>query len=244
MCAYLKQTLLCIIVLVFTLTSPDASSGELSIGTAFEPPLSDSAETGALDLIIREAFARIGTDVNFVRLPAERSLINANLGIIDGDLVRVEGMKDMYPNLVQVPEKLLDFKFVGFSRNVQPNTTHWNSLKGYSVGFVCGWKILEKNIPKDNVTYVENADLLFTLLAKDRVDIIIHELYQGKWMAARKGITGLHILQPPLATKSMYLYLHTKHKDIIPRLRESLMEMKNDGTYEQIINAAFESVKE
>ena len=57
-------------------------------------------------------------EISIIFVPAERALRNVNDGIEDGNFLRIAGMSDKYPELVQVPEKLVVWEFVAFSRKV------------------------------------------------------------------------------------------------------------------------------
>ena len=82
-----------------------------------EPPFTTPDGQGFLDAVAGEAFRRAGVKLRLVKLPAERGLINANAGTEDGDLTRIAGLDTQYPNLVRVPEKLIDYEFTAFSKN-------------------------------------------------------------------------------------------------------------------------------
>ena len=87
-----------------------------------------------------ETFHRLDKTVLIKRPPAERGLINANLGIDDGDGPRIANLQDMnlYPNLVMVPEKLLDIEFVAFSVGGNIQIDNWNNLSTHNVGRITG----------------------------------------------------------------------------------------------------------
>jgi len=228
--------LLPLIFLLTTISSGYASQYKPTIvlSTFAGPPLSNNNRTGLYDRIIIEAFDRIGEEISIVNLPAERSLANANSGITDGDFVRISGLSKLYPNLIQVDEKIADFEFVAFTKkNIQ--VENWESCKPYHIGVVRGWKILETNLVGcASLTKVKNQDLLFTLLQKDRVDIIVYSRFEGHEIIKEKGLTNIKPLSPPLAVREMFLYLNKKHIIIIPALTNALKDMKMDGTYMQI----------
>lgn len=207
----------------------------LYIGSAFEPPISRIDQTGIVDRIVRQAFARIGENVLITHLPAERSLLNASQGINDGDLIRVDGLQSYYPDLVQVHEKLIDFEFVAFSKQPQILIDEWQDLSRYSVGIVRGWKILEEKAADALLTQVDSLALLMTLLETGRADLVIYERLAGLYAIQNMQITGVHQIEPPLAIQPMYLYVHRKHNDLVDPLVSALKEMKQDGTYQQII---------
>ncbi|MDT8336119.1 MAG: transporter substrate-binding domain-containing protein [Desulfurivibrionaceae bacterium] len=204
----------------------------LVLGTFVGPPLSNAGRTGFYDLVLIEAFGRIDRRIEIVSLPAERSLLNADSGITDGDFVRVAGLEGLYPNLIRVPEKIVDFEFVAFARDLDPPPVSWNALKSYDVAIVRGWKILEENVVEFN-SLVRTADQrqLFNLLGNDRVDIVIYSRFEGYALIRALGIKDARPLEPPLAIREMYLYLNDKHRDLVSPLAEALRAMKADNTY-------------
>ncbi|MFV1997224.1 MAG: substrate-binding periplasmic protein [Acidiferrobacterales bacterium] len=206
----------------------------LVLNTAFTSPLSNDSQSGFADVVVGEALQRIGYKLESVNLPAERALINANIGIDDGDLLRIKGLQKTYPNLIWVPEKIIDLEFVVFTRNKDFPVTGWRSLKPYSVAIVTGWKILERNITGTaTLTKVKNANQLFTLLLKDRVDVVVYERWVGLGYIKQHRIRGVKMLEPPLARRSTYVYLHKKHKHLVPKLAAALRAMKADGSYQR-----------
>ncbi len=211
------------------------SQQTLTLNTAFAPPVSNEQQTGFADQVVAEALKRIGYKLNTVRLPAERALINANRGIDDGDLSRVAGIEKKYPNLIRVPETIMTIDMVLFSKNM-PNFVFngWESVASYSLAIISGWKILEKNFARlgnrVEIIKTDNADQSFTLLQKDRVDFIAYSYWSGLGYLKAHNITNITLINPPLASPEFYIYLHKKHKKIIPELTAALKEMKKDGT--------------
>ena len=206
----------------------------LVLNTAFTAPLSNDQNTGFVDIVVREALARIGYDLETVRLPAERALINANAGIDDGDLLRIAGLQGIYPNLVQVPERIIGLEFVVFTRQEELRVDDWEDLAPLSVAIITGWKILERSIPDStHLTTVKNVDQLFTLLARDRVDAVVYSRRVGLGYLARHDIRRVRLLEPPLNRRDMYVYLHRKHQHLVPKLAAALRAMKADGSYQR-----------
>ena len=227
--------ILVFLVLFFFCFTTNTIARQLVLSTFAGPPLSTREENGFYDLILNEAFRRAGVDIEIVRLPAERSLANADQGITDGDFVRIAGLEKVYPNLVRVKEKIDDFEFVAFSRHVDIATTSWASLKPYSIAIVRGWKILEKNIfSEQSLVRTKNQRLLFTLLKKDRTDIVIYSRFEGYALLDRLGMQNVHVLEPPLTVREMFLYLNKKHAALAPALENNLREMKRDGFFAEI----------
>ncbi len=214
-----------------------AAEKVLILDSSVIEPLSNNRQTGFVDSILRKALNRIGYNLKSVKLPAERALINANTGIDDGDLLRIAGLQKIYPNLIQVPEKVMDMEFVIFTRHASFPVSGWKSLKPWSVAIITGWKILEQNITETAaLTKVKNADLLFKLLLKNRTDIIIYSRWLGLAYIKRHHLKNIRMLEPPLDKRSMYVYLNKKHQHLIPKLAASLRKMKQDGSYQRIFD--------
>jgi polar amino acid transport system substrate-binding protein len=94
-----------------------AQPAKLSLTTGGAPPLTASPNhPGFLPELAKALFKRIGVEVEVTTVPTERSLINVNSGIDDGDLFRVAGVEAEYPNVIRVPEKIMDNDFVAFTK--------------------------------------------------------------------------------------------------------------------------------
>ena len=207
----------------------------LTITTSMTAPLSRDDQTGFYDQILIEAFRRAGQPVRIAHLPTERSITNADLGITDGEFPRISGLRSIYPNLRIVPEKIVDFEFVAFTWRTDIQITDWSSCKPYNVAIVTGWKILEANLADvKSLIRVQNQQLLFTLLAKHRADIVVYSRFEGYEMIRKFDLKSILALEPPLAKREMFLYLHKEHLPLIPEIAKQLRSIKHDGTYDRI----------
>jgi polar amino acid transport system substrate-binding protein len=218
--------------------SPRPESPRLVLNSADGPPFSKPDETGIIDLVVKEAFRRVGIEINIIAVPAERALLNASEGIEDGIFSRIAGMSEKYPGLVQVPEKIVDFEFVAFSRKIDVETKGWESLQPYDIAIITGWKILEENIRGTRSLHkVRDVSILFNLLARDQVDIVIYSRLGGVFTIREMGLKEIKVLEPPLAGREMFLYLNWKHAGLVAPVSESLRKMKEDGTYQSIVGS-------
>jgi len=236
--ATLKQIF---IVVVFFYCSSAYSQKTIVLNTAFSYPVSTDSQKGFADQVLIEAFKRIGYKLETIRLPAERALINANRGIDDGEMARVAGLQKKYPNLIQVPESYLTLDMVLFSKKYPEFiVTGWDSMISHSLAIISGWKIMEKNFSKlgdkVNIIKTDNAIQSFTLLEKDRVDFIAYSNWSGLGYIKKNNIKNIKLLHPPLASPKLYVYLHKKHKEIVPRLSDAIKNMKDDGTITKVFN--------
>ncbi|MBK9020116.1 MAG: transporter substrate-binding domain-containing protein [Sulfuritalea sp.] len=193
----------------------------------------------ALHDLSKEAFRRIGVDFKLVSLPSERSLHSANLGEVDGEGLRVPGLASQYPNLVQVPERYIGISFVAFAKDASIRLDQgWDSLKSHRVAFINGWKLFEGNTGgARSVSKVDKAEQMFLMLDGGRIDLALYTLADGVALARHMGLSSIAPLAPALKDVDMYLYLHSKHEALVPKLAQALREMKADGSYNRILAA-------
>lgn len=212
--------------------TPAAEPQSLVLNSASAPPFATDAGDGFLDIIVGEAFRRAGLSFKLVRLSAERGLKNANDGIEDGELARIGGMEKMYPNLIPIPGKVLDYHFVAFTRHAQLNNASWESLQPLSVGYLRGWKIYERSLmPGTRVTVVDTPEQLFSILDKNRIDVALYERSLGTALVKTLGIKDVHVVEPSLTELEMFIYLHKKHAAKVPAVASALHDLKAEGFY-------------
>lgn len=216
----------------------DAAKADVfSLNSGHGPPLATDEQDGFVDTLEREILRRLGHDVVIQRVPAERSLLNVDTGIDDGNGPRIAGLTRLYPNIRQVSEPIMTYDFVAFTRDVDFVPTNWDSLRPYDTAIINGWKILEKNVVGTrSLTKVRGPEQLFALLMQGRVDVVIFEKWEGLHLIRELGLEGVRMLDPPLAQRDMYLYVNQKHEALLAPMAETLRQIKADGTYQSIFD--------
>ena len=231
-----KRTLL-VLSFFLMMTLPLYAEQTLVLSTPGNPPYHFPDQTGTLDLLVKEAFGRIGVNVSLQYFPPEKALIKANRGETDGDAVRVGGISSLYQNLLQVPAVAFKTSFVAFTKNPEVELTGWRDLESFNVGIIKGHKISEKMVTRTrSLTKADDLESLFKLLKNDKVDIAVCEQTFGFEMAKKLGMADIIVTDPPLEKLLFYIYLHRKHELLIPGLIKVLNDMQLDGTYNKIIN--------
>ena len=211
----------------------------LRINTGVTAPYVTEDGQGFLDLVIQEVFRRQGIKarINSYAGASARSLQMSNSGTDDGEALRIAGINQKFPNLVQVPESILENHFVAYSTRHKVPTQSWDDLKPFSVAYIIGWQIFQRNVKdtKDIVT-VRNPEQMFQMLNLERVDIALYEKWQGLALVRKMGIK-VHVLDPPLVKMKMFMYLHKKHQGMVGPTAAALKAMKDDGAYQQIFDS-------
>ncbi len=216
-------------------TSQATNEPTLVLSDGRRAPFNTEAADGFLDIVAGEAFRRAGLRLKVVELPSERGLLNANTGVDDGVLGRIAGLEKIYPNLIRVPEKLVDWHFVAFVRQAKLSNASWSALEGHSVGHIRGWKIFEANVPPGTqTTIVDTEEQLFSLLDKGRIDVALYERVMGLALAKKIGTEGFRVVEPSLAEREIFMYLNKKHADKVPAIAAALRGIKAEGLYTRV----------
>lgn len=229
----MKKALL-LAALLLLLLFPGTAEG-FTISSSYNNLLSNPEGQGILDRLMKEAFRRLGREVEIVYAETDRSLIDVNAGVFDADINRIEGLEQTYPHLVRVPEPNMEMQFTAFVKKALPLAS-WADLAPYRVGLVRGWKILEERTRSLPEVYTVPTEVhLFKMLDAGRIDAALYANRTGHAVVESLGLTGIWHIESPLETHPMYLYLHESRADLAEPLAVVLREMKADGSYEAIM---------
>ncbi|QOY52902.1 substrate-binding periplasmic protein [Candidatus Sulfurimonas baltica] len=219
------------IIFLITFSFLQASGQILTINSGYSFP-----ETNLLESIIKEGFKRAEIALKYQTLPNQRSLINANNGIDDGEAGRIWEISDHYPNLVRIPVAIHSIDIVVISRE-NLHIKKPLDLKFHNVGVIRGMKIAEQiaeNAKPLSITKTTNHITLIKMLSSNRLDVIVTSkiaLLSGLSETKEKN---LFMASKPLISSPIYMHLHKKHKKLIPKLEEAFNSMIKDGTLKQI----------
>ncbi len=242
----MKAMILSGLLIFISLVSPAPAYADSTIilSTIQRLPISNDLQTGLADRIATEAFRRIGIRAIIRKVPARRALRDANAGLHDGDLARIAGVTRTYPDLLPVPEITWVAEIVAFSKNSQITTPDWKSLEKYRTSYIRGWVVFENNLPDTPmVDKVVTPEALFKMLKMDRAELALYEKKMGYGLLSQQqNNSNIHALQPALTIEPIYIYLHRKHEDLLPREANAIREMKQDGSYETIVQDCLSEV--
>ena len=81
-------------------------------------------------------------------------------------------------------------------------------------------------VPKKNQSFVTTYEQAFGMLIHDRVDVVIGKPIVGaSYLRKHKHLRTSGKFQ----VQDIYIYLHKKHKKLIPKIELELQEMKDSG---------------
>lgn len=223
-----------LIIIVF-LAHPCYANSELFVDS--NPLLlTANPSSNIIDILTKDVLKRIGYDVKTNVLPVERALNNINQGIDDAMILCRNNKLESYPNLRQVPEKIIDLQLTAFTISARLNIQSWNDLNNFNVGIVSGIKPLELHLAGHaRLVKVKEPVQLFQLLKDKRVDYVIFTYWNGMEYIHSLGLQNqVNAIDQPLATYPMYLYLNKKHEAMIPQLVDTIRLIKEEGHYQQM----------
>jgi ABC-type amino acid transport substrate-binding protein len=194
----------------------------------------NTVDTVISEVIVREAYERIGYRVEITRYPPERALKLADSGQADGDVQRIDGLSKHYPNLIQLQPAINYIEGSVFTAGKDISVDGWDSLRPHRIGLIRGIKFAELNTEGMDRHFVGNYPALFTMLNKGRFDLIVSPRLNGSYQLKRLQIEGIGPVEPAVARFDLYHYIHTSRADLAPKLEAVFREMQATGELESI----------
>lgn len=205
--------------------------------------LADSGQI-FLNSVVQEvgtrAFSKHNIKFSLRTYPSARALISANDGYADGDAYRVFDLHKKtggkFSNLIRVDVPYISIYFTAFVKDKGIKITGWKDLANYRVAVNRGNKTMEahvnKFVPSERQSVIHSYKQAFAMLLLDRVDIVIGKPIVGANYVKNNNLymTGKFQFQ------DIYMYLHKKHKKLIPKIEMELQKMKESGELQKINN--------
>jgi polar amino acid transport system substrate-binding protein len=193
--------------------------------------------------ILKEAYARLDIDFEFMELSNVRALSAANRGDADGAFERLTGLEQTYPNLmmISVPTGYVDILVYTKEKNFA--VEGWHSLAPYSIGFVRGFKLAEAETEGMDVEEVNTTEQALLMLNAGRNDVVV-ESRSAQCKLKDLNVSGIRILEPPLDQLVLYHYLHKRHAALVPKLEAVLTRMEQQGELKTLQEQAMQEFME
>ena len=192
--------------------------------------------------VLTYAFNQLGHDFRLLHLPNKRALIWSNDEKLDGVAFRVATIDaDRYPNLVIVDESLFVREQSVFSRKTI-DIDGWESMKELSVAYEQGTQFIENNRHHFKALYpVISTVKAFDMVFDGDADITITSKATGQLLLKnhRAQFNDEISLQTPyLVEIELYSFMHKKHQILAEKLQKKLRQMKKEGSYQRLLDAA------
>ena len=125
----------------------------------------------ASEEVLKAAYAKLGVVPRFEEYPLLRSLILADNGALDGDLIRIAEASERYTNLIRVEVPINFLDITSYSRAPCPSFSGWPDLRGKRVAYIRGVLAVERRLQGMTPVPVESMNELFRVLERGMVDV-------------------------------------------------------------------------
>ena len=193
--------------------------------------------------VLEEAYSRLGYEVRFDDLPGRRALEWADSGLTDGDVARIQGTENSFPNLLRVTVPVIHFKGVAFSKTVDRPIREWEDLRGLRIGVVRGIRYSTQGTKGMSPFFANDMTHLFTILDKGRIEVAVAVLRAGQIEIARNfKESGIRVVGSPLYSAPLYHFVHAGRRNLVPKLEAVLSEMTASGEMECLWQEKFHAL--
>jgi len=183
---------------------------------------------------LAEAYAKLGMAIEYVEMPRQRSLVEANQGRIDGELARIDSIGGEYKNLVRVDFPLYSFDIVLVADRRDCGVCNFSQIE--NLAFINGVRLVEDFLQQNSrgkaIAEANNIKQLLSLLENKRVEaaIMTDFEYQESGLADNR-----HYIKVPLERSLSYHYLHKNHADLADDLAAILEQMHDSGRIDALL---------
>lgn len=189
--------------------------------------LGDYSSEGEREIVrrgmIAQAFELAGHTIEFAHRPAERSLREANLGLLDGDVMRQPDAVKSFNNLLMIDVPLAFYQYwVYMAADTPCPSTQLDIWQLKPVGLV-GFRYFDTIYAQSRSGYhqVSNVSSVMDMLASQRADYSVMSAEAYDILSARYNLNLTRCFDSPLLSYPVYTYLHSKHAHHIPALTKA-----------------------
>lgn len=219
----LLQVLLCALLL------NKAIAIELSLSTFEGSPIQ-----GLSSLILDEAYQSIDIPIKVTPFPGKKSLISAHMGLVDGEVSRVDDQGQGSPNMLMIPEAINYYETAVFTKQVDVVVSDWQSLEPYRIGVTLGARTAQQHTKSFQRIMSPTYPQLFIMLDQNQVELVVSPLINGLAVVQQMQLRELRPLDNALGKVELFHYLHKKHADLIPLITEAIRRMKRTGEIDHL----------
>jgi len=191
--------------------------------------------------VLKEAYRRLGISVDAEILPAERAVKIASAGVTSGEVARLEGLENTYPDLVRVPEPLITMRVMAVTTGKSFPVDGWDSLRPHILCYTHGVKIFEQGTDGMLRMPATDGEHTIKLLRQGHCDVAL--LDSRSWLIIdRISVGPLRELEPPVTIIPLYHYLHRRHIELVPLVADELRKMREEGVIQAILKPGEDAV--
>ena len=221
---------LCCLVIAMLSTSISHSE-EVTIST-FEQ---DTIQLDVSTEVMTEFYRRLGHEMKLITLPGKRSIVEANKGTVDGELIRIKRSEKLLSNLTRIPTAIDSIKVVAITRVDGAEINSLADLAGKKIGAIHGLQLTDRIVQGLPHQSVDSIDSLFKILIVGRVDVILFPELDAKYHIRNHALGDkVTIHTPPILEVALYHFINKSKPTLIKDMSELLAKLKETGELEAI----------
>lgn len=185
-------------------------------------------------LILIESYKLLDIDLKVFHIPGSKALRYAQAGSVDGEVSRIVGVDQQFPNLIRVPEAVSYLEAAVFTKEVDIEVNDWDSLQPYVIGVPFGATFVTEHTKNLKQVLVPSDIHLLTMLALDELELVVNPLIDGLGRIRQQQLFHVRLLHESLSREYLYHYLHKKHEALVPKIADAIHSLKESGRLEEI----------
>jgi hypothetical protein len=185
--------------------------------------------------VMTEFYRRLGHEMKLIPLPGKRSIVEANKGNVDGELIRIKLSEKLLPNLTRIPTSIDSIRVVAITRPDGAEINSLADLAGRKIGAIHGLQLTDRIVQGLPHQSVDSIDSLFKILVVGRVDVILFPELDAKYYMKNHALGDkVTIHTPPILEVSLYHFINKSKPTLIKDMSELLAKLKETGELEAI----------
>ena len=206
------------------ITESQADDRTYAIAKVIDGPLAAAAE-----IILKEAYGRIGRKVHFEFMPGERAIHSVENGTIDADMFRVSGLTERYPNIHMIPTSFIEATNGLFMVQSGVSAKDWSELQDFTFTFRRGLKIAETHTEGFKRTITPDSKTALRVLVSGRADILIEEKLETLKLMEEMKVRNIVMLPNLRIDVPLYHYVSEDNRALVPLLSEQFEILRQEG---------------
>ncbi len=192
-------------------------------------------EPSTIDRLYYHIFKELGYEVTTEASGMASAIMKANSGEMAGLATQTAGIEKDYPNLIMVPEPIASVSFCCYALTGKNyHLDSWDDFNGLRVGYLFQKVYIDAHLPEGVAQRINKASLdeLYTALETGECDVVVVSSSSRQRTILRENLSEVGEVDSLLS----YAYLNKKYAALVEPMAQVLRNMKENGTYEKILN--------
>ncbi|MDE1464699.1 substrate-binding periplasmic protein [Spartinivicinus poritis] len=212
--------------------NPLCTEDDVLLGGQLSEPYHTRLRDGLVDQYLQLIFEMLNCQLKIISLPAERALLEANRGKIDGDFVLLSDIdKASYPELLKVTPSYFSF----FMAYVSFDDIKYEELSSYRIGVITGMPIAAESLSNIKVVRVKHYEQLIELLRRKRLHVAVLPIAVAYYYKKISCLNNLKIEVKPELKVNLYIYLNKRRANLVEPLSTAIENFKHSRKYQELV---------